>query len=152
MATKRNACSTPSGVFRIGLRTSAMACTGPACVWNATSTKSPCPSEWDKRSRPRVTEMLWSFALVRRPSSNRIAARTESPSWIRAARREGCGWGKWVISQLNYRTMPDGVTDYGSTCPDSALEAGFGALQVVPYKGHSTGLPLRHCPVVHRDG
>ena len=28
----------------------------------------------------------------------RIAARTESPSWTRAARREGCGWGKWVIS------------------------------------------------------
>ena len=24
-----------------GSRTSAMACTGPACVWNATSTKSP---------------------------------------------------------------------------------------------------------------
>src|SRR3954467_50349 len=41
--------------------------------------------------------MVWSFAFVRRPSSSRIAARTESPSWTRAARREGCGWGKWVI-------------------------------------------------------
>src|SRR5579871_2116886 len=44
--------------------------------------------------------MVWSFALVRRPSSRRIAARTESPSWTRDARREGCGWGKWVISSI----------------------------------------------------
>src|ERR1700685_3152545 len=41
--------------------------------------------------------MDWSLAFVRRPSSKRIAARTDAPSWTRAARLEGCGWGKWVI-------------------------------------------------------
>ena len=43
---------------------------------------------------------------MRRPSSKRIAARTESPSWTRAARREGCGWGKWVISSTELSHDP----------------------------------------------
>src|ERR1700686_4723440 len=69
--------------------------------------------------------MDWSLALVRRPSSKRIAARTESPSWTRAARREGCGWGKWVISWLHYATLAGSVTGYGSRWPDSSAGRGF---------------------------
>lgn len=52
-----------------------------------------------------MVEIDWSFARVRWPSSSWIAAATEPPSCTRGARREGCGWGKWVISELNYATV-----------------------------------------------
>ena len=101
-ATKRNGCSTPSVGVRIGVRISAIPRTGPEWVRNATSTKEPFPSECGICNSPPVTEIVWSLASAHWPSSKRIAASTESASWTRAERREGCGWGKWVISHLYY--------------------------------------------------
>ncbi len=53
------------------------------------------------------------------PSSNRIAASTEPPSCTRAARRVGCGWGKWVIAGIDYATRFRVTGDNGSTSPNS---------------------------------
>jgi len=78
-------------------------------------------------NRPPVMEIAWSLALIKRPSSDRIAAAMDSPSWTRAARREGWGCGKWVIRWLNYRMPLESVIHYGSRCADSRVHHGFPA-------------------------
>src|ERR1700689_2719424 len=118
----------------MGPRISAIARTGPDCVSNATSTKEPCPSEPGSFNNPPVAEMVWSLALACRPSSKRIAARTEAPSWTRAARREGCGWGKWVIRYVYYGTRSGKVTGYVSRVAGFPRWTGVSELQPPRYQ------------------
>src|SRR5271165_1398156 len=90
--------------------------------------------------------MVWSLALVRRPSSRRIAARTESPSWTRAARREGCGWGKWVISYVYCGTHAERVTDYGSRVSGFPRPMRVSTSQLLPFESHAEALLIGYCP------
>lgn len=99
MTLKRKGCK-PIGAAEQGLSSSAIASTGPRLVENITSTTA---LEWrglSTRSKPPVTEMVWSLADVHPPSPNRIFARGMPGSRTRTGRRVQRGTGE-VITKGN---------------------------------------------------
>ena len=121
IAQRNEAKRLQSSVGRLarGDNISAMPMTVPTLVWKPISTKSPWLNGLTSLSSPPVTEIEKSLPRERWPSSKRIAASTELPSCTRAARRVGCGWGKWVIAGRDYDGPPRLREDYGRTSPDS---------------------------------
>src|SRR5581483_3449023 len=118
----RKGCKHPSVALWVGVSISAIPCTGPDLVWNATSTKSPLPRALGSSRRPPVVEIDWSLAFARKPLSNWTAAAIEPLKWTRGARRDGCGWGKWVIAESNYAIVRMDIKDYGSVSSGFAFE------------------------------
>jgi len=114
MAMNRNGCN-PIRTAEHGLSSSAMPSTGPALVQNISSTTAPGLSGLRTRSKPPVTEMVWSLAEGRCPSSNRIVAGMPR-SRTRRARRFVCGGGEKVVMQRSILRRVRLARDYEGTC------------------------------------
>src|SRR5437763_6042057 len=98
---------------------------------------------------PPVTEIVWSWALARLPSSKTTAAGTAPPSCTRGARREECGWGKWVIAESNYAMVRSDRGDYGRALYGFQACAGTKNAHSSTAQRDASGIGFGHCPSVH---
>jgi hypothetical protein len=102
----RKGCRQPELPSTLGSRISAIPCTEPLLVGNASSTNSPLSSGFARTNSPPVAESSRNLPRTEVVPSTRIATGTDPSSFSRGAGCEGFDCGKDVMT-----------ADYGSRTP-----------------------------------